>query len=72
MMCAGSAAIDRCVDIRFMGGTELRNLAIHNGKLYAGGGYWEDRPGLEGPQDAAALVATRTIVASPFAGDTSV
>jgi hypothetical protein len=41
---------------RFMGGTELRNLAVHNGKLYAGLGYWEDRPGFEGPQSATILV----------------
>jgi hypothetical protein len=41
---------------RFMGGTELRNLAVHNGKLYAGLGYWEDRPGFEGPQGATILV----------------
>jgi hypothetical protein len=30
---------------RFMGGTEMRVLAGHAGKLYAGNGYWEDRPG---------------------------
>lgn len=41
---------------RFMGGTELRNLVVHGGKLYAGVGYWEDRPGFEGPQGAAILV----------------
>jgi hypothetical protein len=40
----------------FMGGTELRNLAVHNGKLYAGNGYWMDRPGPEGPQSAQILV----------------
>src|ERR1700722_8223545 len=40
----------------FMGGTELRNLAVHNGKLYAGLGYWEDRPGIEGPQPATILI----------------
>jgi hypothetical protein len=40
----------------FMGGTELRNFAVHRGKLYAGLGYWEDRPGLEGPQGATILV----------------
>jgi len=39
-----------------MGGTELRNLAVHKGKLFAGVGYWEDRPGFEGPQGAAILV----------------
>jgi hypothetical protein len=37
---------------RFMGGTEMRVLAAHGGKLYAGNGYWEDRPGPEGLQGA--------------------
>jgi len=41
---------------RFMGGTELRNLAAYQGKFYAGVGYWEDRPGVEGRQGAAILV----------------
>jgi len=41
---------------RFMGGTEMRVLAVHSGKLYAGNGYWEDRPGLEGLQGAEILV----------------
>src|SRR5260370_30235563 len=41
---------------RFMGGTELRVVAVHGGKLYAGNGYWEDRPGPEGPQGAQILV----------------
>jgi hypothetical protein len=40
---------------RFMGGTELRILTAHSGRLYAGNGYWEDRPGPEGPQGAAIL-----------------
>jgi hypothetical protein len=40
----------------FTGGTELRVLAAHGGKLYAGNGYWEDRPGPEGPQGAQILV----------------
>ncbi len=40
----------------FTGGTELRVLAVHGGKLYAGNGYWEDRPGPEGPQGAQILV----------------
>jgi hypothetical protein len=39
-----------------MGGTELRVLTAHSGKLYAGNGYWEDRPGVEGPQGAQILV----------------
>jgi hypothetical protein len=41
---------------RFMGGTEMRLLVPHGGKLYAGNGYWEDRPGAEGPQGAQILV----------------
>jgi hypothetical protein len=41
---------------RFMGGTEMRLLVPHGGKLYAGNGYWEDRPGPEGPQGAQILV----------------
>jgi hypothetical protein len=40
----------------FTGGTELRVLAVHGGRLYAGNGYWEDRPGPEGPQGAQILV----------------
>jgi hypothetical protein len=41
---------------RFMGGTEMRILTAHAGKLYAGNGYWEDQPGPEGRQGAAVLV----------------
>lgn len=44
---------------RFMGGTELRNLQAHGGKLYAGVGYWEDRPGPEGLQGMQILVLER-------------
>lgn len=40
----------------FAGGTEMRLLTDHAGKLYAGNGYWEDRPGREGPQGAQILV----------------
>jgi hypothetical protein len=40
----------------FMGGTEMRVLAAHAGKLYAGNGYWEDEAGPEGPQGAEILV----------------
>jgi hypothetical protein len=40
----------------FMGGTELRVLVAYEGKLYGGNGYWEDRPGREGPQAAEILV----------------
>jgi hypothetical protein len=43
----------------FMGGTEMRNLVAHQGKLYAGNGYWEDRPGWEGFQGAQVLVLDR-------------
>ena len=41
---------------RFIGGTEMRVLAAHAGRLYAGNGYWEDRPGPEGLQGAQILV----------------
>lgn len=41
---------------RFMGGTEMRVLAAHAGRLYAGNGYWEDQPGPEGLQGAQILV----------------
>src|SRR6266699_128122 len=44
---------------RFAGGTEMRLLVAHAGRLYAGNGYWEDRPGPEGPQDAQILVLDR-------------
>ena len=41
---------------RFMGGTEMRVLAAHAGRFYAGNGYWEDQPGPEGLQGAQILV----------------
>lgn len=41
---------------RFMGGTEMRLLVAHDRRLYAGNGYWEDRPGPEGSQGAQILV----------------
>jgi hypothetical protein len=41
---------------RFAGGTEMRLLTPHGGRLYASDGYWEDRPGPEGPQGAQTLV----------------
>jgi hypothetical protein len=44
---------------RFIGGTEMRVLARHAGKLFAGNGYWEDRPGDEGPRGAQILVLDR-------------
>src|SRR5580693_4509088 len=40
----------------FMGGTEMRLLVAHGGRLFAGNGYWEDRPGPEGMQGAQILV----------------
>jgi len=40
----------------FIGGTEVRFLVGHDGKLYAGNGYWVDRPGPEGLQSAQILV----------------
>jgi hypothetical protein len=45
---------------RFAGGTEMRFLVPHGSKLYAGNGYWEDRPGAEGPQGAQILVLDAT------------
>jgi hypothetical protein len=50
------AAGARDADGRFAGGTEMRLLATHAGRLYAGNGYWEDRPGPEGLQGAQILV----------------
>src|SRR5215813_9990308 len=41
---------------RLMGGTEMRVLTAHAGKLFAGNGYWEDRPGPEGLQGGEILV----------------
>src|SRR6516162_6752614 len=46
---------------RFMGGTEMRVLTAHAGRLYAGNGYWEDQPGPEGPQGAQILVLDRRV-----------
>jgi hypothetical protein len=44
---------------RFTGGTEMRLLVAHGGRLYAGNGYWEERPGPEGAQGAQILVLDR-------------
>lgn len=41
---------------RFAGGTEMRLLLAHGGRLFAGNGYWEDRPGVEGRQSPQILV----------------
>ncbi len=38
------------------GGTEMRLLTVHAGKLFAGNGYWEDRPGFDGLHPAQILV----------------
>jgi hypothetical protein len=43
----------------FMGGTEMRVLAAHLGRLFAGNGYWKDQPGWEGRQGAQILVLDR-------------
>jgi hypothetical protein len=43
----------------FMGGTEIRALVAHAGKLFAGNGYWMDEPGPEGSQGAQILVLDR-------------
>lgn len=40
----------------FMGGTEIRTLVTHDGKLFAGDGYWKDVPGPEGTPGAQVLV----------------
>jgi hypothetical protein len=53
------AAGSRDVAGRFAGGTEMRLLTAHAGSLYAGNGYWEDRPGPEGLQGAQILVLDR-------------
>ena len=43
----------------FMGGTEVRSLVAHDGKLFASNGYWMDRPGPEGVTGAQILVLDR-------------
>ncbi len=49
------------LDVRryFMGGTEIRALVGHGGKLFAGNGYWMDQPGAEGAMNAQILVLDR-------------
>ena len=42
---------------RFMGGTEIRSLVAHAGKLFAGNGYWEDKS--EASRGAQILVLDR-------------
>jgi hypothetical protein len=41
---------------RFLGGTEMRHLLASAGKLYAGNGFAQDQPGLEGAQGPAIVV----------------
>jgi acetyl esterase/lipase len=41
---------------RFMGGTETMRLAAHDGKLFAGIGYWTDQPGSDPSPGAQILV----------------
>jgi acetyl esterase/lipase len=41
---------------RFMGGTETMRLAAHDGKLFAGLGYWTDQPGGDPSPGAQILV----------------
>jgi hypothetical protein len=41
---------------KYLGGTEMRLLAVHDGKLFAGNGYWKDRPGSEEAQAPQILV----------------
>ena len=45
---------------RVMGGTELRNLAAHGGKLYAGVEMWMDRPSSDPASGAQILVLDKT------------
>ena len=42
-----------------MGGTEIRALVAHAGKLFAGNGYWTDQPGPEGFQGPQILILDR-------------
>ena len=41
---------------RLMGGTEMRTLVAHHGRLFAGNGYWKDVPGAEGTSGAQIFV----------------
>jgi hypothetical protein len=43
------------VNGHFMGGTEMRGLVPHAGKMYACNGYWVDNPGPEGVQNFQVL-----------------
>lgn len=39
-----------------MGGTEIRNLVVHDGRLFAANGYWKDTPRVGGSSGAQILV----------------
>src|SRR5271157_2279492 len=39
-----------------MGGTEIRNLVVHDGRLFAANGFWKDPPGVGGSAGAQILV----------------
>jgi acetyl esterase/lipase len=43
---------------QYMGGTETMRLAAHNGMLFAGVGYWTDRPGPD-PRPGAQILVKR-------------
>jgi hypothetical protein len=53
------SAGSRDAEGHFMGGTEIRALVAHAGKLFAGNGYWMDRPGPERFQGPQILVLDR-------------
>jgi hypothetical protein len=38
-----------------MGGSEIRNLVVHNGKLFAANRYWKDAPGVVGCRSVSEL-----------------
>ena len=53
--CFGAGSLSPCYPQNAtVGGTEVRSLVAHGGKLYAGNGYWEDQS--EGAQGAEILV----------------
>jgi hypothetical protein len=45
---------------QYMGGTETTHLVAHDGKLWAGIGYWRDNPGGEPSPGAQVLVKSRS------------
>ncbi|MFK8183940.1 MAG: alpha/beta hydrolase [Phormidesmis sp.] len=54
---------------QFMGGTENNHLIVHDGKLWAGMGYWRDEPGNDPSPGAQVLV--KASAASDWAVDNS-